>query len=313
VTLPRRNSALRGWPLLLGLVLAISLLGCRPLGPGTPHCGELEVVRGGSEPDILIARPTGEATSLNAAELLQLQAVPSADWGVCVEDLPAGWNTGMLTAERGRAELSLAATSLGLPFVRVTVSDRCEVPEDAQPIATSGDGPQRFVQVHDVTTGIEVAIVPVAARHHDAARTVTSTLTDREVRGTPLQVALAAGSDDVATRIDRALGTGSNVLVVDDDYLRRGEVELRSPQGSRAFVAPVGRILTELGERAQPQVYRATWWHPSPRSCIVYDIAARGPGALEVPEHLDGALGFLPLAELRGHLEESGYDVAATS
>jgi hypothetical protein len=308
-----RVSGLRGWPLLLGLVLALSLAGCRPLGPGTPHCGELEVVRGGPEPDILIARPTGEATSLNAAELLQLQAVPSADWGVCVTDLPAGWNTGLLTAERGRAELSLAATSLGLPFVRASVSDHCEIPEDARLTATSGDGPLRFVQVHDVTTGIEVAIVPVAARHHDAALTVTTILTDREVRGTPLQVALAAGNDDVTTRIDRALASGSNVLVVDDDYLRRGEVELRSPERSRAFVAPLGRILTELGERAQPQVYRATWWHPSPRSCIVYDITARGQGALEVPEHLDGALGFLPLAELRVELEESGYDLGATS
>ncbi len=295
--------------LAVTLLVALATLSCGPVGPGTPTCGDLEVLDRDPGLDIMVTRPTGEATPLNAAELVQLQAVPRADWGVCVEELPAGWSTGAVTAERGRAELSVAASGLGLPFLTATVRDSCEVPETAQPVATDGDGPPRFVQVHEVTAGIDVAIVPVAARHHDAALTITATLTEREVRGTPLKVTLAADADDVTRRIDRALAAGSHALVIDDDYLRRGELELRSPTRTRALQAPLGRILTELGELTGPQVYRATWWHPSPRSCVMYTIAARGDGALEVPDQLDASLGFLPLAELRRHLEEAGYDL----
>jgi len=299
--------------LLPAIGLALVLVGCGPVGPGTPTCGELEVVDRDSDLEIMLTRASGEATPLNAAELLQLQAVPAADWGVCVEELPAGWSTGLLTAERGRAELSLAAPTLGLPFATATVSERCEVPEGAQSVTSVEDGPPRFVQVHEVTAGIGVAIVPVAARHHDAALTLTATLAEREVRGTPLKVTLAASPEDVTVRIDRALEAGSNVVVVDDDYARQGELELRTPDRNGAMLAPLGRILAELGDRADPQVYRATWWHPSPRSCVTYSIAARGPGALEVPDRLDEALGFLPLAELRGHLEDAGYELGPTS
>ncbi|TVP68848.1 MAG: hypothetical protein EA340_08155 [Nitriliruptor sp.] len=299
--------------LLPTIGLGLVVLGCGPVGPGTPTCGELEVVHRGSDLEIMLARASGEATPLNAAELLQLQAVPAADWGVCVEELPAGWSTGLLAAERGRAELSLAAPSLGLPFATATVTERCEVPEDAQSVTSVEDGPPRFVQVHEVTTGIGVAVVPVAARHHDAALTLTATLTEREVRGTPLRVTLAASPEDVTVRIDRALEADSSVVVVDDDYLRRGELELRTTDRDGTVLAPLGRILAELGDGADPQVYRATWWHPSPRSCVTYSIAARGPGSLEVPEQLEEALGFLPLAELRGHLEDAGYELGPIS
>ncbi len=260
----------------------------------------------------MVARPSGEATALNTAELLQLQAVPAADWGVCVEELPAGWSTGLLSAQRGRAELQVADPALGLPFLTATVTDACEVPERAKPVAAAGDGPPRFVEVHDVTGGIELAVVPVAGRHQEAAMTITATLTEREVRGTPLRVTLAADTEEVTVRIDRALEAGANVLVVDDDYLRRGEVELRSPDRTPALVAPLGRILSELGDRSEPQVYDATWWHPSPTSCVTYRITARGAGALELPDQLDEAIGFLPLGQLRDHLEDAGYDLAAT-
>lgn len=300
-------------PPLVAVSIALLLTGCRPLGPGTPTCGDLEVVDDGQGSAVLIVRPSGEATALDSSELIQLQAVPSAQWGVCIEELPPGWSTGILTAERGQAGLTVASTGLGLPFLTATLTEGCDVPADAQEVRAAGHGPTRFIEVHDITTGIEVVVIPVAARHHDAALALTATLSGREVRGTPIRLTLDAATDDITARMDRALEAGSNVVILDDDYLRRGEVELRSPDAARPLTAPLGRVLTELGDRADPEVYAATWWHPSPRSCVTYRITARGAGALDVPDRVDDALGLFPLAELRDHLDEAGIDLGTAS
>lgn len=292
--------------------LVLALAGCRPIGPGTPTCGQLEDVDTGPGIDLTIARPSGESAPLNASELIQLQAVPSASWGVCVEELPVGWSTGIVVAEQGQAELTVASTDLGLPFLTATLTERCEVPERIEATVTDDDGPPRFMQIHDITAGIEVAVIPVAARHHDAAVTLTATLAERELRGIPIRVTLDASADDVTARIDRALQTGATAMVIDDGFLSHGQVELRDREQTRVLTAPLGRALAELGERADPEVYAATWWHPSAGSCVTYRIAARGPGALELPERIDGALGWLPLSELRDHLENAGYEIGST-
>jgi hypothetical protein len=299
--------------IVLAVGLALVATGCRPYGPGTPVCGDVDAISIADEVRVTVTDRTGEAGPLRSAQLIQAQAVPTAEWGVCVEDLPGGWQVSMPRAESGLAEVSLASTSLGLPFVTATVTEACEVAPAAHRAASPRPELERFIEVEETSAGIRLTLVPVSARHDQAAYELATDLRERELRGNPVRITLQGSiAGPVPTRIEEALDRGEAVIVIDDEYVARGELELRVPDLGRPIVSRIGGILVELAERAPAPRYLATWWHVGEGSCITYRIDASGPGAAALADDLDETLGFFPLGDLRRQLAGAGFDLVET-
>lgn len=293
------------------LLVAASLVvaGCRPFGAGVPICGDLEVAEtSGGDVRATLTGSSGEVHSLRSSHLIQLQAAPQAEWGVCIDELPRGWDLLQPEPRSGEVPLQFLAGDLGGLFLRVALTDGCEPPPSARRIQLPHGSIERWVAVHDRSHGIAVTVVPVAARHEQHAYELATDLRARELRGSELSVRLSNVVDGPADeRIADQLEDGAAVLVVDDDYTLRDTLELRVPEAQDPISASYGSILTELAERTEPPRYVATWWDVGPGGCTVFEFDAEGPAASTLEADVEQALGRFPLGELRRGLAAHGY------
>jgi hypothetical protein len=299
----------------LATVLAIAavLAGCRGFGPGLPVCGQLGTAGSGDAAHLTVTDRSGETLALRTSHLMQAQAVPTAARGVCVDELPGGWEAGMDEPRSGEAVLWLASPGLGGRFVDVRLVGSCTPTERAHRTAAGTPDVERWVDVHDEGRRIAVTVVPVAERHRKAAWDTAVALIGRELRGSSLRIEVA-GSErgSAASRIAAALEADSPVLVIDDEFELRRELELRVPGQGRPFVGPLGEVLAELGERAPAPHYAATWWELGTGGCIVYEFDASGPDVAALEDDTRRAVGGFPLDEVRRRLAELDERVAAS-
>jgi hypothetical protein len=287
------------------VLLAILLAACRPYGPGFPVCGDVAVVTVGDETRLTVTERTGEARTVRAAHLVQAQAVPSAEWGLCVDQIPSTWQASVPQARSGEFDLRFFAPDLGDGFLTASLTPSCSPSSDAEREATAVDDVERLIAVHDRSVGVRVVVIPVATGHEVAAVEVAAQLIARELQGNPVRVALSRPIEGTAAeRIQAVLDDGDAALVVDDDYELRGELELRVPDHAEGIVSRLGGVLAELGERAEPPRYAATWWHVFEGGCVTYRFDASGPAAATVADDARRALGTFPLGELRWQLAE---------
>lgn len=292
---------------LLG-VLALLLAACRPYGPGLPVCGELEITGSGDRGHVRISQVDGESTSLRSAHLIQAQAVPDAQLGLCVDEPPTGWQPVLDEPATGEVSLAFTSTSLGLRFLTVTLTEACRPDADAEQRPGPLDDHPRWELVHDPGPSVRVVVVAVAARHDREAFLLAENLSQRRLGGNPIRSRYApAGWGTVAERVAEALEDGAAVLVVDDDLQLSGQLELRLPEVSGPIEGSLGTVLAELADRAPVPRLEATWWQPVDGGCLVYEIDASGPGAGTIEQDVDRAVGFFPLDELRDELAPLGY------
>lgn len=308
VTRARLGRRGRRWvPVLL---VAFLLAACRPYGPGLPVCGDVAVITVGDESRLTVTERTGEARTVRSAHLVQAQAVPTAEWGLCVDQVPSTWQATVPQARSGAFDLGFFAPGLGDGFLTASLTPSCSPSSDATREPTAVDGVERLVAVHDRSVGVRVVVIPVATRHEVAGIEVAAQLIARELQGNPVRVALSRPLEGTAAaRIQAVLDDGDAALVVDDDYELRGELELRLPDHAGPIVSRLGGVLAELGERAEPPRYAATWWHVFDGGCVTYRFDASGPAAATVADDARRALGTFPLGELRRQLADLGMTI----
>ena len=294
--------------LVLVAALAVLLAACRPYGPGIPVCGELEVTGSGDRGHVRLSQADGESTALRSAHLIQAQAVPDAQFGLCVADPPTGWQPTLDEPVSGEVSLAFTSTSLGLRFLTVTLSEACEPDPGAEQRPGPVEDHPRFVLVHDPGPAVRVVVVAVAARHDRDAFLLAENLSQRRLGGNPVRSRYApSGWGPVAERVADALEEGAAVLVVDDSYQLSAQLELRLPGVSGPIEGSLGTVLAELADRAPVPQLAASWWQPVEGGCLVYEIDAAGPGAGTIEQDIDQAVGLFPLAELREVLAPLGY------
>jgi hypothetical protein len=296
--------------LAVTLTAATILSGCRGVGPGLPVCGDVGLAGSGDAASLTVTDRSGETRPLPTAHLMQAQAVPSADRGLCLDELPGGWQAGVRDPRSGEAGLWFASSSLGGRFLDVRLLDSCTPSEGARRAPGGGPGVERWLQVHEEGRRIPVTVVPVAERHRKEAWHTAVSLIGRGLRSSSLRIEVAGTEKGaVETRIAGALERGASVLVVDDGLALRQELELRVPGVDRPFMGPLGELLAVLGERAPPPSYAATWWELTSGSCVVYDVDARGAGVASLEDDTRRAVGTFALDDVRRGLAELGYDL----
>ncbi len=277
----------------IALVVALALAagGCATdLGPGTPGC-----------------RFGDTAT----ATIVQLQAVPDAAWGPCIAELMVGWEYEAQIVKRGEAKFWLDSDRMGDRFVEVTLLPACTVEGRAEPAQSPRDGVERFIAEDEAPGAVEIAVVPVAPRHVEYGAGLVAGLSGQRIEGRVVEATLHTEPDSAPERVDNALGAGLFVIVVDDREMASNPptVELRMPNGDTDDGLRIDQALEEIGDELGALRYRATWYHSFEGGCIVYEFDASGQSVLTLPDDIDQALGFFPLAELRRAAAIAGFEV----
>ena len=279
---------------IVGLVglLALVASACGSLGPDFPSCGfDLE--------DVLIEL------------IMELQAVPTAEVGACLEDLRDGWSYAPLEAERGRAVFWLNSDRMGDQFLEITLTEMCE-PTGSPQLAQPYPGVDMFVDIDLGPSPINITLVPVAERHTDYGASIGVALSSQRIKGRDISLEMDAGNPSASDRVNAALDRGHYVLVFDDRDVSNETVELRIPGDTVAQSALVlETAVTRIKDRVPELRYRGTWYHVFEGGCLTYRIDADGSGVQTLEEDIRQVVSFYPLGDMRRAAVEAGFEVGS--
>lgn len=275
----------RCWVVLLGLALVASACG-----------GDAEVPECRENFDFVAS-----------SQILQVQAVTTAEWGPCIDELKVGWGYRQLEAKLGEATFWLDSDRMGDQFAQITLVEACDR-TGALVTAEPAPGITRYIRVDEQPGPIQVAVIPIAPRHTGYAMDVVALLDGVELDGRPVAPLAPVSNASPPVQIERALSNGQAVVIIDDREEATQTVELRRPGEEPEVGISVPMALEELEDELGDRRYRAEWYHEFEGGCIVYTIDAAGAGAATVASDLDEVLGFYPLGDLRRGAEEAGLD-----
>lgn len=274
---------------IAAMAVLLSSCGAEFTGPGIPKCTE----------------PGGE---ISTATIMQVQAVPTAEWGPCIDELKVGWEYRDQFAEAGRAVFWIDSDRVGMHFVEIELARSCPR-GGGEPMGNPEPDIERSVLVTEEPGELPVAVVPVAARHVGDARALATRAIGRKIKGRILTPFVLDSEEPASDRILEALRTVGYALVLDDAQVSSDTVELRRARGPSKVGISLDDALDEIaGDLGEP-AYRAEWIHRFDGGCIIYRFDAVGAGAETIGPEVVDAIGFYPLGELREAARQAGYDV----
>ncbi|NNC74698.1 MAG: hypothetical protein HKN93_04220 [Acidimicrobiia bacterium] len=247
--------------------------------------------------------PSGEV-------VLQAQAVVSAAWGPCLNDLPVGWEYEHQEHKLGEARFWLDSDRMGDRFVTVRLVDSCDI-AGADDAAESHPAVDRWVIEDRVDRNVPVVIIPLGDRPRNYALGIQVLLDGQTVGDRAFDVTVddSAGPERIAERRDAAFARGAAVLVVDDLDVADNTATLMMDRADSPDRVEIDELEELLSDDLEKVSYTATWFHLFDGGCIVYEIDAEGPGADSVSFELDRALGFYNLEALREFGRSQGLDM----
>lgn len=277
-------------PIILLLTFALAASSCSSnLGLGEADCSS----------------PTGDTSASN---IMSVQAVPTAKYTPCLNELRLGWDSVNWFAENGRAGIEIAKNFD--PFLTATVTETCDVSE-AVAVESGYPDIKRFEDIESQQAEIEIAIVPSGERPLAKARRLVEELDGVQVDDRPVTYTIESAVDDlVRSRVELALYRGAYVWIIDELDVEEGTVQLRSNNASATGRGLEPDDALDLIEDAAPGVfYRGSWYFTFEGGCITYEFDASGILAETVAADADDALGFYPALELRRGAQDAGFDI----
>ncbi|MCH8243164.1 MAG: hypothetical protein IH897_11230 [Planctomycetes bacterium] len=152
---------------IIVLVMALALTACSNLGLGEADC---------SDP----------ADDVESSNIITVQAVPTAKYTPCLNDLRLGWDSVDWFAEDGRAGIKIIESFN--TFLSATVTESCDV-SDAVAVESGYPDIQRFEDIELQPTAIEISIVPSGERPLSSAQSLVEELAGIEIEDDPEAVA----------------------------------------------------------------------------------------------------------------------------
>jgi hypothetical protein len=276
--------------ILLTIVLAAS--GCSShLGLGEADCSPV----------------TADVSSSN---VLTVQAVPTAKYTPCVNELRLGWDQVDWFAEDGRAGIKILRFSPSSTFLTATVTKSCDV-SVAVAVESGFTDIDRFEDIELQPAGIEIAIVPSGDGPLSSARQLADELAGVEVDDRPVSYTIDEAIDEpVSSRVELALSQFDYVLIIDEVDAEDGTVQLNSNKSGATGHDLDPQQALDLIEEVVPDVfYRGDWYFTFDGGCITYEFDATGNLAETIAADAEDSLGFYPAHELRQFAEDAGFDI----
>jgi hypothetical protein len=239
---------------------------------------------------------------------MTVQAVPTAKYTPCLNELRLGWDSVDWFAEEGRAGIEIAKNFD--PFLTATVTESCDV-SNAVAVDSGNPDIQRFEDIESQQAEIEIAIVPSGEQPLAAARRLVENLDGIQIDDRPVTYRIDSGIDEsVGSRVELALARGEFVFIIEELDVEEGTVQLRSDVASASGHGLGPDEALDLIEEAAPGVfYRGSWYFTFEGGCITYEFDASGILAETVAADAEDAIGFYPAFELRRFAREAGFDI----
>ena len=243
--------------LLLILLVAALLVGAcgADFGVGLPACEDV------------VRRPT-------AATILTAQAVPTARFGPCIEELELGWDNVEFTSRNGLAELVFSRAQR--PFLVVRLQESCGV-DPAHAVPSGIAGIARYEDVEAVEPEIGVTLVPSSQKALIYARTIVDNNTNIELEG---RVVVFEVDEDIEqslrARTNRALFGDNLVMILTEVDVEERTVDLRIDSTAAGRRLSVDEAMDAIEASVPEVMYRGRWAFVFDGGCITYDFDASG-------------------------------------
>jgi hypothetical protein len=272
------------------IVFAIMLVatGCSNLGLGETDCGPV----------------MGDVSSSN---ILTVQAVPTAKYTPCINELRLGWDQVDWFAEDGRAGIEILRFSPSSTFLTATVTESCDV-SSAVAVESGFVDIDRFEDIELQPVAIEIVIIPSGDGPLSSARQLPEELSGVEVDDRPVSYTIDEAIDEpVSSRVELALTQFDYVLIIDVVDAEDGTVQLSSNSSAASGHDLDPQQALDLIDDAVPDVfYRGHWFFTFEGGCITYEFDASGDLAETIADDAEESLGFFPAQELRKLATDEG-------
>lgn len=242
---------------------------------------------------------------ISPRNILTVQAVPTARYTPCIDNVRLGWGNIEWTARKGEAGIKILD---GIrPFLTATVTPSCNTTGAVQ-VPSGRTDIERFERIESQQALIDLTIVVTGDRPRTEANKLALRLGSIELDDRPLRITIDHEDISAAIRVRRALQAGHYVWIIDELDVDEGTVEMRSnhPAVAGSGLSPED-ALDEIEDHAPDVFYRGQWIFTFEGGCITYDFDAKGTLAETVAEDAEDALGFYPAHRLRAIAESAGY------
>lgn len=274
---------------LLVAALTVVMSACSDLGLGQAEC----------------AAP---AANVSPANVLTVQAVPTAKYTPCLNELRLGWDSVTWFARSGEAGFAISRSVS--PFLEVTVTEACDV--GVATLVESGyPDIQRYEDISAELGDVNITLVPSGELPLQSAQSLVQRFSGADIEGRPVNFIIDAVFDDPVTfRVNDALAAGHYVWIIEALDAEEGKVEVRgnNPAVAASRLSP-GDALDLIEDFVPSPHYRGNWYFTFEGGCITYEFNARGVLAESVAEDADDALGFYDAAGLRRVARDAGFDI----
>jgi len=276
---------------LAALVVFAGILGaCNSnLGLGEPDC---------RSPD----------RGVSPANILTIQAVPTAKYTPCLNGLRLGWDSVAWSAESGRAGFEILEGTH--PFLAAVVSESCDT-SDTTEVESGYSDIRRFEEFTYQDVEIEVMIVPSGQRPLLRAGLLVAEYAGVELDDRPVVFAVDDHMEEpVSSRVNLALMRNQYVWIIGELDAEESTVELRSNDAavSGRGLSPED-ALDQIEDHVAEVYYRGNWYFTFDGGCIAYEFDATGVLAETVADDAELAIGFYPASEVRSAARDAGFSI----
>ena len=245
--------------------------------------------------------------SVTGAIILQMQAVETAEYVPCLNELNAGWSYEDLVPEHGKSRFWLDSDRMGSRFVEVTLTPQCDVGAAPQIGASRTADVAEFRRVELVGSSATIVIVPVTGREVGYAQTIEAELEARPINDRAIFVVSDAGDEPLADKVRNASTRGRPIIIVDEQDALAGTATLQMPGEAQSVRGLDLDNLFDRIERLLPEPsFTGTWFEVFDGGCITYEFDASGIGVDRLADDIEDAIGLFPAAELRRVLSSEG-------
>ncbi len=274
---------------LMVVALALLMSACGRLGVGLPAC------------ETATRNPT-------SATVLALQAVPTADYAPCINDLKLGWDDIEYEVESGMASLEIGRQFSS--FLEVRLTESCDI-GPAVEVPSGYDDILRYDNIRQVESAIRVTIIPTGERPRIHAIEMAADLEGTRIEDRPLVVSVDPDIDfSVRARANEALFADQYVWIISDLDIEEDTLGLRrTADGEGARGLSVHDALERMEEFTPEVSFVGQWYLVFNGGCITYDFDAAGEVAETIEQDVAEAIGLYPNHELREAGRQAGFEL----